>query len=156
MAQEEPNRFVEWFHLLRGQIPVIRQHLKDWVEAVREEPVLIWQTVAVRYAAYGLGAVVLLWGAYQVAGTFAPPATATPQAKTADFHVVCTNPDCRHHFVIHREFGYRKFPVECPKCHKRTGAQARRCNSATCRGRWVPLERKDDKLYCPVCGAQFE
>ena len=156
MAQEEPNRFVEWFHLLRGQVPVVRQRLKDWVEAVREEPALIWQTTTVRYAVYGLGAVVLLWGASQVAGTIAPPATARPQAKTADFHVVCTNQDCRHHFVIHREFGYREFPVDCPKCQKRTGAQARPCNSATCRGRWVPLERQDGKLYCPVCGAQFE
>lgn len=156
MAQEHPKRLVEWFHLLRGQVPVVRQRYGDWLAAVREEPALIWQTTAVRYAAYGLGAAVLLWGATRVAGTLAPPATARPQAKTADFHVVCTGLDCRHHFVIHRKFGYRKFPVDCPKCQNKTGAQARRCNSATCRGRWVPLERQDGKLYCPVCGAGSE
>ncbi len=158
MAQENPNRLVEWLQLLRGHVPVIRQRFEGWVSAIREEPMLIWQTAVVRYTVYGLGVVVLLWGVSTIAGSLvpSPPANARPEATKADFHIVCSNPDCGYHFVIHREFGFRKFPVVCPKCGKSTGEQARRCNSETCRGRWVVPKKVDDELCCPICGARFE
>jgi hypothetical protein len=91
-------------------------------------------------------------------GLMAPavPEGAQPEAKTADFHVVCTNPDCGHHFLIHEKFGFHRFPVVCPACGQKTGAEARRCFSETCRGRWVAPREVNGKLQCPVCGQPFE
>lgn len=142
MAQEKPNRLVELLLLLREQGPALRRRMGLWLEAVREEPVLIWATPAVRYAGYGLGAVIVLAATLQIAGMITPPPPpgASAPAASADFHVVCSDPACAHHFVIHRQFGFHKFPVQCLKCKRQTGARARLCNSSTCRGQWVALE----------------
>ena len=158
MAQEKPNRLVEWLLLLRSQIPIMRDRAADWLDAVKAEPILIWQTPAVRYATYGVGGVVLVWIAVSAANlfVFAPPVGAKPEATTADFHVVCSNPGCGAHFVTHREFGFGKFPVECPRCERETGIAARPCPSPTCRGRWVAPMTVDGKLQCPRCGKPLE
>ena len=158
MAQERPNPIIEWLTILRKQIPVLREHVEDWVEQVREEPALIWATPAVRYVTYGLSAMVVLWVATGIAGAITPPppASARATATTADFHVVCADPQCGHHFVIHREFGFHRFPVQCPRCEKMTGFSARRCNSPTCLGRWVAPVEDEGGLKCPICGTRFE
>lgn len=157
MAQEGRNRLVEWYQVLRKQVPIARQRVEDWGKAVRAEPRLAWETPALRYLVYGLAGLLLLWVVLGVAHSIAPPppATARPQTTSADFHVVCANRQCGYHFVIHREFGFSKFPVVCPKCEQRTGMQARRCNSPTCRGRWVAPERVDGVLRCPHCAAEI-
>ncbi|MGB2984289.1 MAG: hypothetical protein WBE26_00260 [Phycisphaerae bacterium] len=156
MAQERPNRLTEWLLLTRKQVPVVRQHFENWLAAVREEPALVWQTPAVRYATYGAGGLMLVWIATWVAGGLAPPLPEDARPATrADFHVVCTNPECGYHFVIHRKLGFHGFPVKCPRCQQKTGTQARRCNSPTCRGRWVAPEKIEGELHCPVCGGRF-
>jgi len=134
MAQESPNRLAEWLMLVRKQMPVAREHIATWLEAVREEPRLAWATSAVRYTVYGLAGVVLIWSATALTGwlTPPPPASARPAATTADFHVVCSDSQCAHHFVINRKFGFDDFPVKCPQCQRETGVSARRCNSAPC------------------------
>ena len=73
MAQEDPKRLVEWLQLLRGQIPVIRERAGVWIAAVREEPVLLWETPGVRYAVYTVGVVILLWVASTISGSLVPP-----------------------------------------------------------------------------------
>jgi hypothetical protein len=158
MAQEGRNRLAEWLLLIREQVPVVRQRFEDWLSAVREEPVLLWETIAVRYAFYGVGGLLLVWAVSGVTGllTPPPPARARPAATAADFHVVCRDTVCAKHFVIHREFGFRNFPVVCPACEQQTGARARRCNSQTCRGRWVAPEEIQGAQYCPVCGTRFD
>ncbi len=158
MAQENPSRLVEWLLLVRKQVDVTRQRLEDWLAAVREEPVLIWETLAVRYAVYGLVGVVLMWGVTRIPGmlTPPPPADARPAAVTADFHVVCSGAQCGHHFVIHRSFGFHKFPVECSRCKGKTGVQARDCHSPTCRGRWVAPQKINGASHCSVCGGRFD
>lgn len=126
MAQERPNRLTEWLLLTRKQVPVVRQHFENWLAAVREEPALVWQTPAVRYATYGAGGLMLVWIATWVAGGLAPPLPEDARPATrADFHVVCTNPECGYHFVIHRKLGFHGFPVKCPRCQQKTGTQAR-------------------------------
>jgi hypothetical protein len=89
-----------------------------------------------------------------VADAIAPPAavTAGPAVRKADFHVLCTNPDCEHHFVIRRKLGFNKFPVKCPACGEKTGERAYRCNSPTCQGRWIVPQKINRELVCPVCG----
>ncbi len=157
MAYEGPNRLAEWYQALREQLPVVRKAFTDWRDQVREEPELIWQTPAVRYVVYGLGAMMTVWGV-----TFAialitppPPKGAREQATTADFHVVCTDAMCHHHFVMRREFGFDDFPVQCPKCQKQSGQSARPCNSKTCGGKWVAPIVTDSKKVCPVCQGVF-
>jgi len=71
MAQERPNRFVEWLLIARGNYPVLRRKLSAWGEAVREEPVLIWQTPGVRYGVYSFAIIVLLWGASSLSNSLA-------------------------------------------------------------------------------------
>ncbi len=158
MAQEDPNPWSEWFLLLKQQAATARQRLLDWWAAVGEEPHLIWQTVAVRYTVYGVGGLVLVWVLLKIPGMIAPPArvTARPVATTADFHVVCSNPECERHFVIHRDFGFRKFPVRCSQCAQVTGQRARKCSSPHCRGRWVAPLEQDNGMRCPRCGVAME
>ena len=154
MAQEKPNRLVEWLLLLRQNYPVARRHVRMWLEAVKEEPTLIWQTPAVRYATYGVGGLILAWIVSGLAGWFTPPPPvgAKPVATTADYHVVCSAPNCGQHFVVHRKFGFRGFPLTCPKCRQVTGMQAIKCNSSTCQGKWVIPAAEGDALVCPMCG----
>ena len=158
MTQEDPKPWVEWLELARAQVPVLRERYNRWREAVRKEPMLVWQTPGVRYGVYGLGGLLLLWITSGLLGMLTPPAPpeAAETARTADYHVVCTSEQCEYHFVINRRFGFRQFPVVCPKCQQKTGAQARRCNSATCMGRWVAPQEVDGTLRCPRCGRAFE
>lgn len=158
MAQESPNRMVEWLLLVRQQVPEVRRRLQEWVDACREQPQLIWATPAVRYLTYGVGAVIATEIVVILVGWFSIPlpASARPAATTADFHVVCINPDCGAHFLVNRKFGYHGFPVTCPTCHQVTGMQARQCNSPTCGGRWVAPERREGRLQCPRCGGLLE
>lgn len=158
MAQETPNRLGEWLTILRRQIPVVKGQLAEWTAEVRAEPRLIWETLAVRYATYGICGLMLAWGATGLIGMFAPPPPpdARAQADTADFHVICGDPSCGRHFVIHREFGFDDFPVECPQCRKRTGVAARRCSSPSCNGRWIAPRESAGHWQCPVCGQPLE
>lgn len=153
MAQEERNRLVEWLHLLRSQLPILRRQAAEWAGEVREEPRLLWETPAVRYVVYVSVGLVLLLVVSRIPGMFGPPLppNAKAVANTADYHVICTNEDCRHHFVINRKFGFRGFPVECPQCKRRTGEQAIRC---AC-GRWVVPQTRDGASYCPECKARL-
>ena len=113
---------------------------------------LIWQTPAIRYSAYGLTALLGVWVLSWGIGLVQPAKTAPP-AATADFHVFCTDGSCGHHFVINKGFDFDDFPVVCPKCKKRSGQRAMRCVSKTCRRRWVVPKIKDDEYRCPDCDA---
>ena len=73
MAQDRPNGLAEWLMLVRKQLPIVREHFAAWLEAVREEPRLAWETSAVRYAAYGLAGVVSVWLATTIIGWLTPP-----------------------------------------------------------------------------------
>jgi len=154
MAQEKPNRWVEWLLLIRERAPEIRTRFNEWFYSCREEPRLIWQTPPVRYAVFGLSGLIVIWIVVGLVETFAPapPAAAQPEATTAVYHVLCTSPDCGEHFAIERHFGFRDFPVECPKCGRKTGERAFKCNSQTCQGRWVIPVMVDDQPTCPICG----
>lgn len=150
------SRVSEWFVLLKDEwLPSQWARLVAWGGAVREEPYLIWQTPTIRYGVYALGCLLGVWVLVWAASLLepAPVKDARPRAQTANFHVVCTNPECGHHFMIAREFGFKKFPVECPKCQQRTGQRATRCNSAACRGRFVATIEIDGELRCSQCGA---
>lgn len=157
MAQEHPNRLAEWLTLARKNAPLAREHFRDWMDAVREEPRLAWETPAIRYTVYTVGGLIAIWILTTAISWMAPPppASARPAARTADFPVVCSNPDCGYQFVMNREFGFHDFPVACPRCTQRTGESARLCNSSACNRRWVAPVRRDDGLYCPNCGARF-
>jgi hypothetical protein len=143
--------------LLRQNAPIARDQIKEWVGEVRQEPRLLWETPAIRMAAYGIMGLTATWIVLLLVGflTPAPPAGARDAAVTADFHVVCADPACGNNFVIKREFGFGGFPVMCDRCKKETGMSGRRCYSVTCQGRWVAPLHVDNQQKCPNCGAYF-
>lgn len=150
MPVQKESKIAEWIAALREGWPGVRVRFDEWKDTVRENPALIWATPAVRYPVYGIGALLAVWALTWAVGQLQPP-EAVPPAETADFHVLCTNPECGHHFVINEEFDFDDFPVVCPKCKKKTGQRAVRCASQTCRGRWVVPEKRGDEYYCPYC-----
>lgn len=154
MAQERPNRTTEWIIALRKQLPALAGQFNDWVREVRKEPRLFWETSAVRYVTYLLSGTILILGARCGVNMVAapPPEAAVPQARTADYHVLCSRPECGHHFVVHRKFGFSRFPVECPKCRNGSGEEALRCYSSTCKGRWTYRTTIDRRTVCAKCG----
>lgn len=158
MAQEKPNRLVEFVLLLRQQGPVLRQHIVEWLAAIQENPRLLWEAAGVRYFTYLVGGVILAWGVSAVAHSLAPPLPpgAKQLATTADFHVVCSRPECGEHFVINRSFGFRSFPVPCAKCKQMTGNTARQCNSEKCHGRWVLPKQSELGWICSSCTQRFD
>jgi hypothetical protein len=141
------DAFKEW-------LPTVRERFNAWVFACMEEPSLIWQTNAIRYTTYVLGALLLAWiGRGAIHAVQPGGASPIPTARTADFRVICTNAACGHEFTIHRKFKFDDFPVVCPTCKQNTGQRGVRCTSAICRRRWVPAQVRDDRLVCPFCGA---
>jgi len=139
MAQEKPSKLAEWVVAIRAHAPELRRAAGEWCEQVRDEPVLLWETPAIRYGVYGLCAMLLVacisFGIRMI--TPPAPAGAGPEATTADFHVLCAHPECGAHFVIHRKFGFSRFPVECPHCGRTSGQRAVPCTAEDCTQRWV-------------------
>jgi hypothetical protein len=152
MPVEEPGKISQWMHAFRMWLPSARQRSAEWYETVREEPALVWHTPAVRYGLYAIGALVLVlivqWG---IGFLSAGGPEVQPPAKTASFHVLCSTPNCRYHFVINRKFGFDSFPVECPKCHQETGQRAYQCFSKTCNGRWTYGTQVNKQTICARC-----
>ena len=151
MPVQKESKLSQWIAALREGWPAVRAGFSEWKDAVRAEPVLLWATPAIRYTVYGAGALIAISLLMWVARVIQPPDVAPP-AETGYFHVLCTSPGCGHHFLINEEFDFDDFPVVCPKCNKRTGQQATRCASSTCRGRWVVPRARDNQYYCPYCG----
>ncbi len=156
MPPPDRNRLTAWYLLIKDEwLPTQRHKFGEWWVAVREEPRLLWNTPQFVYSLIGLGViiaiVVVAWLTDFVAPP--PPSDARDKATTANFHVVCSQPECLHHFMIEREFGFDDFPVECPRCKQDTGQQGQRCRSNTCRGRYVPTIEKDGHIHCRICDA---
>jgi hypothetical protein len=156
MAQERPNRILEWYLLAKEHLPELRRGFAEWLSLVREEPRLLWETTAFRYGVYGVSALIAIWMVTAFVGFLQPPNTrARREATTANYYVICTNPSCGERFMVNREFGFRDFPVECPKCRKETGMAGRKCNSKACGGVWVVPVEEGDGSKCPRCGTAF-
>jgi len=138
MPVEKESKLSVWIAALREWVPMVRARTVDWWMVVRENPVLIWQTPAVRYTVIGIGGLiavlVLRWFLLAMAPDSAGGGKPT---RTAQFHVICDSPDCGHHFAITREFKFKKFPVQCPKCNKKTGYRAVLSTSGPDKGQWV-------------------
>ncbi|MCH7527747.1 MAG: hypothetical protein IID39_09950 [Planctomycetes bacterium] len=157
MPAPDRDRWSEWRELAKARTEAAREDLKEWWEVCYAEPVLFWQTPAVRYTTYGLGAILLL---LLLRGTFRmlePAGGGVPQARavTANFDVICSNPGCGRHFVIERKFRFRKFPVTCPFCSLETGHRALRCRSQTCRGKLARTVQGDDGWHCARCNQRI-
>lgn len=156
MPPSDDNRLIYWFFLIKDEwLPSQRRRLGEWFTACRAEPSLIWQTPQVRYSVYGLGGLAAVLCVITLVHTITPPppANARPRATTATFHVVCSEPECDHHFMVERKFSFKKFPLQCPKCQKQTGQSAMRCFSETCKGKYVLPKERDGKRYCSECSA---
>ena len=154
---QERNRLVELYLAFREWWPTVPALWADWCEQVKENPRLILETPAVRVCAIVIAGLLAIYfiGGFVDFVTPAPLADARPRAKTADFHVICTNEECSHHFVIKRKFSFKDFPVKCSMCGLETGQQALRCRSRECRGRYVPVVRRKDGVYCTKCGRKL-
>lgn len=155
MAQEDPSSFSEWLSIMRQNAPHARERLVQWVRQVRAEPQLLWTTPSARYATYAILIVIGLFAASRLSAAIFVGGESGGPAKTADFHVLCNNPECGYHWVIKKEFGFDDFPVTCPKCKKESGLRAIKCNSKTCHGRWVIVGEDEKGRFCSRCGKSF-
>lgn len=154
MPVDKESKFALLIGALKEWVPTLRVHVGTWWEACRAEPILFWNTPAIRYGTYGLGGVLVVCFLSSVMGLFAPGGPEPlPQARTADFHVICSNAACGAQFVIQRPFEFDDFPVTCRKCTQETGARAMRCFSASCKGKWVATQTVDDAYRCRTCNA---
>jgi len=157
MPVYKPNPFKQFWHAFREWLPGAQAQVLETWEAIREEPAQIWNSVAFRCGMLALGGIILIVAARFTTSMLVPnaPDGHRQLSKTANFEVFCSNPSCKHHFLINKPFGYDRFPVKCPKCGKQTGERAVRCDSRTCQGRLV-LPRKEGKtLVCSRCGAKL-
>jgi len=153
MPVEKDPKLGLYVDALKAWLPTVRERFTAWGQACREEPSLIWQTPAVRYTTYVVGGLLASWLLVSVVNMFAPQ-NATAPARTADFHVICTNTGCGHQFVVNRKFGFDKFPVVCPRCQKATGERAIRCSGGPRDGAWVrATETPDGRLVGADCDA---
>lgn len=157
MPVDKESKFSEFMAALRQEgLPAIKVRLLAWVEACREEPRLILHSPGARIITYVVvGLLVMKLGSCLLSLRNPGGPEPAPFARTADFHVVCTNADCNHHFVIHRKFGFDDFPITCPKCGRSTGMHAQRCVSDTCKGRWVAPVKRKNGVFCPVCDSRL-
>ncbi len=157
MAQEKPNRMVEWYLAAKEWAPTVPERAREWAETVRAEPSLLWQTPVIRYSTYTLSIILALAAVTFLRDWIAPPppADAQPESRVADFHVICSEGACAYHFVISRKKSFDSFPVECPKCRQRTGVHARQCWSTECAGRWVAPVDIEGSSRCPLCGREL-
>lgn len=155
MPAPERNQWLEAWEATRERADAAREQIRQWWEDVRQEPSLFWQTVAIRYIAYALVGLAGVATLRTVVGALQPPDAGVfqPRATTANFDVICYNPDCGKHFVIKRKFRFHKFPVTCPFCKQKTGQHALRCSSDTCRGKLVITVEEEDTIYCTECDA---
>ncbi len=150
---DEESKFTKVMVAFREWLPTVKPYLAERYAFVRETPGLVWRLPEVRYTALALG-VVSVVSILQFAGgclSFAPEGAVQPLATTGDFHVICTNEQCRKRFVINRKFKFDDFPVACPICKQETGRRALRCRSKTCRGQLVPTEIRGGDYVCQEC-----
>ncbi len=150
---DEESKFAKVMVAVREWLPTVKPLLAERYAPVRETPGLVWRLPEVRYTALALG-VLFVVSILQFAGSclsFAPEEAFQPRATTGDFHVLCTNEQCKKHFVINRKFKFDDFPVACPTCKQETGQRALRCRSKTCRGQLVPTEIRAGDYVCQKC-----
>lgn len=153
MPAPRRDRWVEWQNVARERAEAAREVLREWWVAVRAEPELFWQTVAVRYTTYAVGGLVVFWFARGAIDMVQPAGAieASPLARTAHFDVICSNPRCGRHYIIERRFKFKRFPVACPHCQQNTGQRALRCTSKACRGKLAATIEVNGGLHCAVC-----
>ncbi len=155
MPAPNRNQWVEMWAAAKERRESATEELRQWYDAAKAEPTLIWQTPLVRYAVYGLGAFVVIMVVRTGIVMLQPADSARfqPRATTAHFDVICSNESCGRHFKIERRFKFREFPVDCPYCKMPNGELALRCGSDTCRGRLVITVEEKKAIYCAHCDA---
>jgi hypothetical protein len=106
-----------------------------------------------RYTLIVIAAAATLWTIKWTLAALSPlPASQIqPFATSGDFQVMCSHKDCRHRFVVHRKLKFNDFPVQCPRCQRKSGCRALRCHSKTCHGALVPAELIRGNYVCSKC-----
>ena len=150
---DEEGKLTKLMVTLREWLPTVRPFLAERYAFARETPGLVWRLPEVRWSIIVLGVLLVVTLLRFSFGLFSlvPAGEIQRRATTGDFQVVCTNEQCKKHFVINRKFKFDDFPVECPTCKQETGQRALRCRSKTCRGQLVPTEIRGGDYVCRQC-----
>ena len=150
---DEESKLTKVMVAFREWLPTVKPYLAERYAFVRETPGLVWRLPEVRYSIIVLGGVLVVILLRFSVGfiSLVPEGEVRPFATTGDFHVICTNEQCKKHFVINRKFKFDDFPVACPACTQETGRRALRCRSKTCRGQLVPTEIRGGDYVCRRC-----
>ncbi len=150
----EESKLTKAVIVFREWLPTVKPFLQERYAFVRATPGVFWRLPEIKYTALALGVLIVVLVLRFSVGFFSPlpDGQVKPRATTGDFHVICTNQQCRQHFAIDRKFKFDDFPVECPTCKQETGQRALRCYSTTCRGQLVPTEIRRGDYACLKCG----
>ncbi len=150
---DEEGKLAKAVVAFREWLPTVKPSLQERYAFVRDTPGLVWRLPEVRYPLIALGGLLTILLLRFALSLFNPVSQEqfTPLATTGDFHVICTNQQCRKRFVINRKFKFDDFPVDCPACKQETGRRALRCRSKTCRGQLVPTAIRGGDYVCQRC-----
>lgn len=164
MSSKKPPSAVDLPHKLRATLESAEQVRGDWItalrrwrEAVREDPLLIWRTPAVRIALFALLAVVLFLFARWAIPTFTPAAGGRNFEKatdTATLFVACSRTECLDQRSIRLPMDpstwKERWPLTCEKCGQKSVYRAQRC--AECRKFFATAP--EGPPGCPHCAAK--
>lgn len=164
MSSRKPPSAADLPHKLRATLESAEQVRGDWItalrrwrEAVREDPLVIWRTPAVRIAVFVILAVVAFFGARWAIPTFTPAAGGRNFEKatdTATIFVACTRPDCLDQRSVKLPMDpanwKERWPLACEKCGQKSVYRAQRC--AECRRFFATAPGAP--AGCPHCAAK--
>lgn len=138
-------------HRVRDQVETFAGNWKQWRSDVREDPSLLWRSAVIRIPAWIIIGLALYFGLRGLlGGIFSGPTDVGDSTPLATLYVVCTNPDCAHHFQTRRPIDFADWPIACPVCNQMTVQRARLCPK--CR-HWVAIAPGDGSGSCPHCAA---
>jgi hypothetical protein len=135
MPVQKQSKVQAWIAAFREWMPTVRVRAEEWWLTLRAEPVQALKSPVVHYIGLGILALIAIYIISVLAGSCVPEGPAQIDHKVM-FHVLCSEPSCRHHFAIRQKEKYDDFPVKCPKCGRETGYHAQPVKQGT-RTVWV-------------------
>lgn len=152
MSDKRGHRLSDIPHQVRDHLQGLPDRLEDMREGLREDPLALFRTPAVRVTGLiVIGIVVILLIKWFVEGLQPTGSLAFQEATPyALLYVACANPDCRAAYTTRQPMDFDSWPLTCEKCGQPTVYRATLCK--TC-GHWFAVP-PGTPAACPHCAQQ--